>query len=379
MTITLRPSAILCVFSLAVGATTCACSITQRARPNESQAQTTTRDPLPASKLAPPPQRLSTVKTPASDSSLDTTSSLFAAALKEHDDGAYQHASELWRQYLAQGFERTDEAGYFLAQDLFFLGRPSEARETLEKLIQQTKNPEWLINARIMLAECLLGSGEHNEALALTFEILPDTNAEKRAGIVRAEDAIGRVKALEPTLAQKVRTLTMRGRILGSLRDQAGARETLVSARNLIHESEKSVLSQEDKTNLTGQLAWREIETLNIDCRNKFPTPKRLSEAEFLAYVDKYYRCADHARPLYCDVLATHDEQIRSQAVLVYRAMVEAPLELGAHLPPPSRQIRKQEQRARYENEMKALIEKTVRARTQDFKNLEFCGARDVF
>ncbi|MBI3556522.1 MAG: hypothetical protein HY074_09690, partial [Deltaproteobacteria bacterium] len=318
----------------------------------------------------------------ASNPKLEKAEWLFNQAQRQQGDGALQKASELWKQFLDQnlGLPGYNTAVYNYGYCLYYLGRAQEALDPLKNMILETQDSKLINDARILLAESLLQTGENEEALATTFDVLPDHAAEAAAGLERSSNAVGTAENSEgPNLTQKIRLYTIRGRIFASLKKENQAHAALEHAKQLLLHAEKGQINPTDMRFLSGNYAWRQMEVQALSCQQRVVIPERLSEAEFLTYADAYYGCASPARHLYCTVLAARNEQIRSQAQITYRGLIEAPLEIRNHLPPPAREIRKKEQRSHYESEMKALIEKTVNDRVRDFKDLPSCHAHDVF
>jgi TolA-binding protein len=302
---------------------------------------------------------------------------LYQKALKAQHEAAYVEATALWRDFVDRftGMPSYEKGQFNLALCQLHLGQAAESTQALKDLIPVTNDARLANDARILLAEALIHLGQTEEALALTFEVLPDQEAEKKAGLHRSRHASagpGR-----PTAVQMIRLLTLRGRIYASKQDDVRANYALRQARELIDQAEE--LTPDIKKLLIGHLAWRQLEAKSITCNRRVTPPARLSEAEFLAYVDAYYGCATPARSLFCEVLAANDQQIRSLALATYRGLVEAPLELRDHLPPPARPVKKKEQRPHYESEMKALIEKTVASRAKQYRDLPSCNAFDLF
>ncbi|MEW6055627.1 MAG: CDC27 family protein [Bdellovibrionota bacterium] len=323
-----------------------------------------------------PPQRIHS----ATDD--DKAAELFNQALKEQEEAAYTRASELWKTYVGlyaatPDFER---AQYNLALSLFHLGRTKEAYDPLKNILHSPKDGLLAVEARLLLAECLLRDRKPDEALALTYEIFPSARAEKQVGLKRFRNAVGtEASKVKPTLPQEVRLLVLRARVFASLKDQVRATEALNQAQNRINQLSKLESTGSELKTLTAHWAWRSIEVLAFRCEQKFPAPERLSEAEFLAYAQGYYGCVSSSKRLYCKVVEAKDEQIRTQAVRTYRALAEAPLRLRNPLPPPARRVQKPEQRAYYEREMTGLIEKTVADHIREYRNLDACGAYEIF
>lgn len=285
---------------------------------------------------------------------------LFEKASRAQNEGRFLAAYDHWKTYLSQftGMPGYNTAQYNLAFTLSHLGRPGEAIEPLRGFIQLAPpNSSLLINARLLLAECLLENKSAEEALALTFEARPQYAAPE----------------------QTIRFFIARGRAYGQLAQLDLSEKAFSDARKYLQTTKKSTLSQQDRSRIKGRLAWRQLETLELTCLSRVKPDEALSEAEFLAYADAHYGCAAPAKQLFCDVQAAGDDQIESQALLAYKRLVEAPLKLRDPLPPPARKIKKQEQREHYEQEMKALVEKTVEERSRAFRNIEACRAYDIF
>lgn len=321
-------------------------------------------------------------KPPATNPKIDAAQKLFAQALHEQNDGAFQAASDRWRQFLDRypGMPGYEQAQFNAALTLLHLDRAGEAKEPLHSLIQTTGNPSFAIDARLLLAEALLRNGENEEALALTFDVLPEQRLEKARGLERASKATGVSDAGgKPNLEQRIKFYILRGRIFAGLKNQREASAALTLGEKLLEGPAKDQLSAKEIKLLRGTLSWRKVEVLEQLCRHQVTIPEALSEAEFLAYADAYYSCIAPARQLFCNVKASNDQQIESQALRTYRRLAEQPLEIRDHLPPPAREVRKKEQRGPYESEMKTLIEKTVQERSHAFRNIESCKAFDVF
>lgn len=312
---------------------------------------------------------------------LTAASALFEKASARQKLGAYADAEQLWKDYIDHypGFANYDQAQFHLAECLVQLQKTSASLEPLQAVIQTSSDSHLVVEARLLFAESLLQTNRFDEALAISYELMPRRKAERKAGFKRDKDAVGISDAIQPDLVQKIKLYTLRGRILASLKDEKAAQGALYQARKLIENANKTQLSREDRIHLAANWAWRQLEILTLSCPQRNPVPERLSEAEFLAYAEAYYGCVVPAQRLYCQILAAHDAGIQNPALQTYRALALKPLEIREHLPPPARSIKKKEQRGPYESEMKALIEKTVLERSKEYKNLDACGAFDVF
>lgn len=363
----------------------------ESARPRNEKAQSTggksfdfnrATDAAEAASQPAPQQVAKNIGADAPNPKLKASNELFDHAKREQEDGAFAKAAELWKQFVDQnvGMPGYDRALYNYGFVLVSLGRAEEATEPLKSLIADTHDGIITNDARILLAESLIQTKKYEEALAITFEVLPDRAAEESAGLERAHDAVGvSPKIPAPNLAQKIRLFTTRGRIFASLGRQDEARAALEKAQILLIHAGKNQLSRKDMQYLSANYAWRQLEVQVLICQQSVKIPEKLSEAEFLAYAHAYYGCTAPAKQLYCTVLASQNEQVRVQAQRTYRQMVEGPLSIADHLPEPARKIEKPEQRKYYESEMKALIEKTVSERVREFKDLPSCHAHDVF
>lgn len=319
---------------------------------------------------------------PATNPKVDAAEKLFEQAMRAQSEAAFMEALEHWKLFLARhtGMPGFEQAKYNYALTLIHLGRLSEAEEPLRGIIQTTNDPSLAIDARAVLAEAYLKTGKFDEALALTFDVLPDRKIERRMGIKRSATAAGvSVTGGKPTLLQRIKLFILRGRLFGSLGNHAQANRALLQAQKLLDGPAKDQLSQKERKLLSGTWSWRKIEVLDQICNHEVKVPDTLSEAEFLAYADAYYSCIAPARQLYCSVLEANDNQIEAQALQAYRRSVQRPLEISDRLPPPARDVRKKEQRGYYESEMKALISKTVEERSKAFRDIEACKALDVF
>lgn len=307
-------------------------------------------------------------KAGAGADTLKSAERLFNQALKEQGEAAFLAAYDHWKQFITRytGLPGHEQAQHNLGLTLFHLGRPAEAIEPLQGLIQSTQDTRLAIDSSLLLAECLLATGSLTEALALTFDVIPNLKAERKVGLERKTEA-------EPSLKQKIRLYTLRGRVYASLGNEKEAEKALSQASKLLTTAKKSQLSAYDKRALETAWGYRQIEVLELVCARRVTASDALSEQEFLAYADAYYSCAAPAKALFCQVNATADDQVKSQVMGAYRRLVEEPLKLKDRLPPPARVVRKKEQRAHYEREMKTLIEKTVEERSKAFTNLETC------
>ncbi|MBI3542283.1 MAG: CDC27 family protein, partial [Deltaproteobacteria bacterium] len=268
---------------------------------------------------------------------LKAASELFERAAAEQEAGAFQKASELWHRFLDQyvGLPEYEQASYNSAFCLFSLGRADEAVEPLKHVILTSNDAALTNDARILLAESLIQGKKNDEALATTYDVLPNRAAEDAAGIERNTNAVGTGgSATEPSLAQKIRLYTIRGRIFAAFGRDEEAHSALEKAKLLLLHSKKGQLSQKDMRFLSANYAWRQLEVQALTCKQRVTVPQRLSEAEFLAYADAYYGCAEPARHIYCTVIASASEQVKGQAQSTYRNLVEGPLELRDHLPP---------------------------------------------
>jgi tetratricopeptide (TPR) repeat protein len=307
-----------------------------------------------------------------SNPKIEAAETHYTKAMTALEQGAYVESMRLWRDYIDHfpsmtGFE---QAYYYEALSLYHLGRYSEGVKPLRTLLQTTKNTTLEIEAHLLLIEIWIREGNLNYALAASYEILQDAPAEKRSGLLRIKSAPSL------TAAQKVQFLTLRGTIYSKMKQLKLAEKTLLDAKILLDASQ---IEKEEAKRLGGWWAWRKLQVLETKCLAEHPLPKSMSEKEFLLFSEKYYVCAEPAQELFCAVIESKDEQIRSQSLGAYKTLARYPLRLTNPLPKPARKLKKKEQKKFYEREMRELIEKTVRDNEKSYRTIDRCRANDVF
>lgn len=307
---------------------------------------------------------------------VDEANLLYAKALEKTQTAQYIEAAKLWQSFISHytGLTRYEHAWFYYGKSLFNLGKFAEAADALRNPIDTHGNTNLIVEARLLLADCLLKQGQAEEALALTYELRPDIKIERRYGIVRHS-----LKVPPLTVSQKVRLYSLRGGIYAVLQRRAQAQKALQKARNTLSHAQKDQLNEEDRRTLSGRCALRELEVLRLQCSHEASPTERLSEAEFLSYSTAHYSCAEPARELYCEVARTEDKHLLENAVATYKALVFEPLKLKDRLPAPTREISKKNERAFYEKEFQDLIEKTVQNNARDFQNIDSCQAYNIF
>ncbi len=299
----------------------------------------------------------------------------YGLALQKTEQAQYLEATELWKNFLDfyPADIESEKALYYYAMAMFYSGKSKDAQEPLQTLLEDTKNSALLVDGRLLLAEIYLKRAKTDSALALTFDLLPDKDLEKKAGLKRLK----KTPHLNP--AQKIQILTLRGQTYGALGDENNANQALLNAKNQLDGLDHKKLNDKEIQHLTATLAWRQTEVLNLICRKKIPFPNTLSEAEFLDYAQNHYNCAKPAQGYFCKVVEAKDKKIYQQTLQAYVALVKTPLEITSNLPPPAREVRKKEQRMFYEQELKELIENTVSAYSKEYQNLDSCKAYRLF
>lgn len=364
------------------------CGLFQRSEQATNAEQEPPAQPVNLPNTAPAPQTIEGATKPnganphAPNPIVAEAQTLFQQAQKAQNDAAFGEAAELWRKFLDHdtGMPGFEAARYNFSFCLFSLGQQTEAIDMLKNLLEETHDGKTANDARILLAEGWLAAGKFEDALATTYDVLPNPTREAQAGLYRHGNAVG----IDPTQApatypQKIRLLTIRGRIFAALQRPDEAKVALDQARQLLLHASKGEVSPQELQFLSANYAWRKLEVTGLSCQQSSPVPERLSEREFLDYADAYYGCLRPTRSFYCTVLATQNEQVRSQALTAYKRLVLAPLAIKDHLPPPARKVKTEAQRGRYESELKALIEKTVEDHAAEFKQIDSCHAHDVF
>lgn len=293
---------------------------------------------------------------------------VFSNAILEMKQASYTSALHTWDQYLTEfsGLAQMEEAQIYRAKCLFYLSKFDAVIEALHPLLESPKNSEIYIDGRLLYAEAMLMKKSYEEAVAITFDLLPNRRLEKKLGIRRTQ------KPIIITKTQELKVLTLRGRIFGEMNRQDEAVYALRDSRKIL----KGI--KEEKNKYTSIVAWRQLETLSALCRNKIQIESTVSESEFLEYSKKYYHCIEPGRVFYCEVLGYEDPFIRDPALRSYKEMVLYPKIKMEPLPLPARSV-KPEYKANYEREMKELIEKTVNEESRSYRNLENCNAHNIF
>lgn len=317
------------------------------------------------------------VKLNPSDEIEKERSDHFNRAYRYMQLAANHEAASLWKQYLDKylGMKQSVEAQYYYARTLFNLARYDEASEMIKPLIEMQNNHVIFVNGRLLFAEILIKQTQYDQAIATTYDLMPEAALEKKTGIIRSSQPI------QLDDEEKVKILTMRGRIFAELKKENDAIVALNQARKIlktIRFAGTVEFQREQKDILTAHVAFRQIETMAAICRNKVFKPTKMSEAEFIQYANDYYSCAKPTQSFMCEVLQVQDNQVRNSAIMAYREMAEFPVHIKTELPPPARRV-KASQKDFYKKEMSGLIDTTVQKFSYDFRNLKKCDNYDVF
>ncbi len=302
---------------------------------------------------------------------------LYMRAQRYMQLAVYNEAARLWKEYIDRyfGMQQYAEAQFHYARALFQLSRLDEATAILKPLIETPSNPAIFIHGRLLLAEILIKQLQYDQAIAATYDLLPEIRLEKKNGVMRSAVPV----KLEDE--EKVKVLTLRGRVFGEIKKENDAVLALAQARKILKSMRFSgtiEFQKEQKDILTAHVAFRQIETLSAICKNKVYKPNRMSENEFIKYAQDYYDCAKPTQSFMCEVLQVQDDQVRNQAVLAYREMADFPTTFKENLPPPARRV-KPAQAEFYKSEMKGLIDNTVQKFSYDFRNIKKCDIYDVY
>ncbi len=304
-------------------------------------------------------------------------SDLFNRAYRYMQLAAYTEAAKLWREYNETyfGMKQSTDAQFYYAKALFYLSRYDEAAEVLKPLLEYANNHYLFINGRLLFAEIQIKQLKYDQAIAATYDLMPETALEKKSGIIRASSPV----ILDDE--EKIKILTMRGRIFAELKKENNATETLMQARKIlktIRFAGTEAFQKEQKDILTAHVAYRQIETVTAICKNKVYKPNKMSEAEFIQYAQDYYDCTKPTQSFMCEVLQVQDNQVRNSAILAYKDMAEFPIHFKNDLPNPARAL-KTKQKEFYKSEMTNLIDSTVQKFSKDFRNIRKCDVYDLF
>ena len=304
--------------------------------------------------LSPAPQQLELRKKQSLNNEQATNA--FNLALHEQNQGAFVQARELWEKFFIQNTYLHPNATYNYAYTLFHLGDLEQAEIELKKISEHN------IDARLLLAECFLRREKKQEALALTYELLPNWPAEKSSGISRLKTALGTQKEIDSlTIEQKVKLFILRGRILASLEKFSESRTAFIRALHILNKKTNHPL--EERELLLAKLGLRQVESIYAQCTFENPLPTELDEEIFLSFANTFYSCAQTAlTPL---ALASKNQLTKPLAENVFSELMHAPLKLAQNLPPPPkhRKPKTQTKTVYFQNELKDLIENEVRKR----------------
>jgi len=295
------------------------------------------------------------------------------------DHGSYQEAAERFDAFIKDypGMPGFQDAHAYLGSSWFQLGRYEQALPLLRRTLERPSSKEQEANVLLMLAQSLLFLKQNDEALVATFELMPDKDLEQKLGI---SSRISHRKGDTPIapMADRIRAYLLRAQVFAALNRKEDAAEALKKGKRLLEDATDYGISRTAAKKLKGEFAWRELEIVNIKC-SQIAAPEKMSEDEFLAYSKNYYDCAEQAKQLICEAGNSKNQDAFRLSKIPYKALVKYPLFLKEHLPPPARKLKDKEAATYYENEMKDLIEKTVRSKTHEFQNIEDCDLFDIF
>lgn len=280
----------------------------------------------------------------------------YETALGLMDKGQFQEAAQNLTRFLKMHPTSAlrGEALLNLSLCLFQIGRYDDVLANARLLLEDRayiRDSAIQFRTRLVQAEAYLHLGKLKEALAVTFEIM----------------------ARPLTKSEEARTKALRGRIYGELGRTDLAERSLQEALLALNGK-----SSAERKALAAEIARYRLEIIEKYCPSQNPVPPALSEREAIAYIEGYYECAKPARKYYCEVAAYKNAAILSKARQAYRNLATVPLKLLDKLPPPARQVRKEE-RKHYEAELRGAIEAWTEEKIKTFRNLDKCGAENIF
>lgn len=310
----------------------------------------------------------------ANSNSDDEAELLINQASTLQNQAEFSNAHQIWTDYL-QRFAAHAQYSHALYQDalcLLHLRQYVSARDQLKTLIEMSDIAPLAVNARLLLAQCLIELNEHQSALALTYEILADTHAEKNTGFKRI------VKPWPTTQLQKVKLYALRAVALSNLDQTEISLQYLKKARLTLDQMPQNKLAAPKRKQILAQLALKEIQTLSIICEKQNTPLKTIDEKSFLNYAAHYYECFQPAIAQACTVQAAYNAALTQQLHQHYKEYLEQPLNLIKNLPAPARKIKKTDQPF-FERELKDLIQTTVDQQIKPFRFITKCGVKDAF
>ncbi|MGE4232787.1 MAG: hypothetical protein AB7F43_05595 [Bacteriovoracia bacterium] len=223
--------------------------------------------------------------------------------------------------------------------------------------------------SRVAEIEKLLKAQKYDEALALTFEVLPDRQKESAVGIDR--------QSRTPDLSeiQRLGLYLLRAQAYIGLRHWDKSARAQQKAEYLLN-SYQSELKEAQRDRYEASLAALKAETLFAKCKNECAPPKKISEKEFLNYADRFYQCLEPSKMLICTLQSKAAKDIYEKEKTAYDETILIPLSLKNPLPPPARKLKNLSQKKFYEEDMKLLIQRTVDEKIKPFNDLTACEKR---
>lgn len=304
---------------------------------------------------------------------------VFERGVAAHGKGDYEAASKIFTGFIedypgAAGFE---DAHMLLGESLFHLGRYAEAEGPLKRVVENSIDREIRTRALLMLAESLHMLKRDDEALATTFQVVPDKDLQARLALP-PHAARRQAKDPKAPLADQVRAYLLQASILGALDDHKNGDAVFSKGKRLLSQATGYGISKTEARTLRGELGWREMGILGRQCSEKTHIEKGSEEA-IAGALQGFYRCIEPAKGLLCDIARDAPAPLLQRAKEAYKALVRKPLELKNALPMADSPFKDEDTKARYEEELRNHIDRTVEEKTADFRNLDECGLPGIF
>ncbi len=316
---------------------------------------------------------------PSSQEQLYLERASFDRAKALYDVSKFPEAAAGFQSFIRDypAARRTEDAYRLLGVSLYRAGRPADAAPHLKRAAENATSSQAQAEALLTLGECQGAAGNWDEALASTFQIIPDAQLAARLALSPAESNRRKQRVSAP-LEFQVKAYMLRAQALAALGKPRESDEALGRGKRLLLDASGFGINKAMARQLSAELGYRELGLLDTRCGPRLSFEKTTEET-VLGALDGFYSCIALAPTLLCDTAHGSGAPLLEGAKARYRNLALKPLSLKDHLPPPGRSFREPSMADHFESEIKQLIDAQVTLRADSLRNVEECGLSAIF
>ena len=332
---------------------------------------TRSEDPAPAAQAA--PKTTTAFPVPNYDIALKS----YKDAVKTYEEGNATKAKELFTGFLVDypTHEKTVEARYYLGLISFSQSEYENAIGYLKDTVQSVPDAELRGETLLILGESYYATGLLSEAMAITYEIIPDEKTDQKLGLSQSP-YWKKKRQFKSLYSHRVEAHLLRAKIFSKKGDLPSSEASLQKAKRLLQTVTGYGVSENTARHLKAEVSYQQMAILKHQCNKA--KPEKISEEIFQKYAEDYYECIRPIQSLYCDVKDHGTKEDLEKVRILYKSMVFHLNELKDQLPPADTKI-DSVSKVHFEQEMRDLMGKVISKNAEDFHAIAQCGEISTF